>query len=156
MWVYSELGISSVFKIYLPAASGTPAGVAPHVATRTLGGQETILLVDDDPSLRTVARNILDRAGYTVLEAGDAPQAIALFEQHAVDLLLTDVVLPGASGPEFARALQARRPTLKVLFMSGYSRESQMRDEPIEVSRYVQKPITPELLARRVRAILDE
>ena len=121
--VYSEPGLGSTFKVYLPA--GPPGlNIAPvsHVTPPELRGTQTLLVVDDDASvLRTVER-ILQRAAYTVLTAGNAADALALLQSHAVDMLLTDVVLVGTDGVELALQARAHQPDLGVLFMTGYAR----------------------------------
>jgi two-component system cell cycle sensor histidine kinase/response regulator CckA len=119
-------------------------------------GSETILLVEDDIQVRTIARKALIRYGYSVLEAADVDTALALEASHAgpIDLLITDVVLPLRSGGELAAALRARRPDLPAIFMSGYA------DDQVSLPReagdtFLQKPFGPESLARKVRETLD-
>src|SRR5450432_1020469 len=160
VWVYSEPGRGTTFKVYLPrveeAAHANPqvGGVIPF----DLRGSETILLVEDEEAVRIVARRILERYGYQVQVAQNASEAFALLEQRhePVHLLLTDVVMPFMSGAELAAQLLARWPDLKVLYMSGYTGGSVVSHGPLETSAsFLQKPFTSESLARKVRSVLD-
>ncbi len=119
---------------------------------------ETILLVEDEDAVRNLTRRLLENAGYTVLQASDAEAALELAQRHAgrLDMLLTDVVMPGLSGPELARRLMSSRPGLRVLYVSGYPDETMASQGILEPdASFLQKPFTPETLARRVREILD-
>jgi len=155
--VTSEPGRGTTFAIYFPRTEGVQASTvsdAPR-SNSSRRGSETILLVEDDDQVRAVARGILRRQGYTVLEAAGPGEALIVTErQPAIGLLLTDVVLPLMSGPELAVRLRAIRPEMKVIFMSGYS------DDIIGPSSggapFLQKPITPEDLTRKVRDVLGE
>ncbi|MBX6366110.1 MAG: response regulator, partial [Gemmatimonadetes bacterium] len=121
-------------------------------------GPETVLLVEDEPSVRSLARRVLQRQGYTVLEAADGEAALALAAQHAerIDLLLSDVVMPRMSGRALASHLAKLRPGLRVLFMSGYADELRGRHGTVDDGiAYLQKPFTPEDLASRIRTLLD-
>jgi PAS domain S-box-containing protein len=159
VWVYSEVGQGTTFKIYLPqidAAVDSTHSIAPPI---TLRGSETILLVEDDDQVRAVARDILRRNGYNVIEARNAGEALLHSERHptTIHLLLSDVVMPQMSGPELAKRLAASRPEMRVLCMSGYTDDSIVRHGVIEAHlAYLQKPITPESLTTRVREVLDE
>jgi CheY-like chemotaxis protein len=158
IWVYSEPGKGTSFKVYFPRADGDaqePRSVAPPA---TLDGSETVLLVEDDEQVRTVARSILRRHGYKVLEASNGGEAMLLCESHGqpIDLLISDVVMPHMSGPELARRLARLRPDMKVLCMSGYTDDSVVRHGVMDSDiAYLQKPITPETLTRKVREVLD-
>ncbi len=158
IWVYSEPGKGTTFKIYFPRTD-SEVDVAPAVRLpETLFGSETILLVEDDDQVRDVAQGILKRYGYRVIEARNAGEALLHSEGHAgaIDLLLTDVVMPQLSGPELAQRLGRARPTMKILCMSGYTDESIVRHGVLEARiAYLQKPLTPEGLARKVRELLD-
>jgi two-component system cell cycle sensor histidine kinase/response regulator CckA len=127
-------------------------------ATGPTRGDETILLVEDEDSLRAVARGILRRAGYHVLEAQNAGEALLLCEAHRgpIQLLLTDVVMPRLSGPDLAERLLVMRPDMKVLCMSGYTDDGVVQ-RAVAGGRFafLQKPITPDSLARKVRDVLD-
>ncbi len=156
--VYSEPGIGTSIKIYLPAVN---AAVTPRRAAapqRTYGGSETVLLVEDDEGVREVAMASLQLHGYRVICASDGAEAIAMANQKGkIDLLLTDVVMPRMSGSELARDLRAQLPELKVLFMSGYTEDSVVRQGLLEASvAFIQKPYTPVSLARKVREVLDQ
>ena len=160
IWVYSEPGHGAAFKVYLPRAEA-PArpGARPASPAGTVkGGTETILLVEDAAALRAAARQVLERQGYAVIEAADGEAAIGVAAAHSgvIDLLLTDVVMPKLSGRELAERLSAQRPGLRVLFTSGYSDEAVVRHGEIRPGAgYLQKPFTPDGLARKVREVLD-
>ncbi len=159
VWVYSEPGQGATFKIYLPRVDEPAQPLEPlATATTSLRGTETVLLVEDEVTVRAVAREMLERQGYTVLEATGAEAAMALAEAHRgpIHLLLTDVVMPGSSGRALADRLTALRPELRVLFMSGYTDEAVVRHGILERGvAYLQKPFAPEGLARRVREVID-
>ena len=157
IWVYSEPGVGTTFKVYLPLVANAAATPRPAPETALLRGTETVLLVEDEDQLRSVARIILKRQGYTVLEARNADGALLLCEQHPkIALLLTDVVMPGMSGPALVRRLASAHPGMRVLCMSGYTDDSVVRHGVLEGSlAYLQKPITPDSLARKVREVLD-
>ena len=158
VWVYSEPGKGTTFKVYLPRVD--EAVEAPHAAEprSSLRGAETILLVEDDDQVRTVARGILSRSGYHVIEARNAGEALLHSEKHPgmIHLLLSDVVMPQMSGPELAKRLAKARPDMKVLCMSGYTDDSIVRHGVLEARiAFLQKPITPQTLTTRVREVLD-
>jgi PAS domain S-box-containing protein len=158
VWVYSEPGRGTAFKVYLPridAALDVGDSVPPPAEAN---GTETVLLVEDEQSVRTVARRVLERRGYTVLAPESPDEAVAICETHAgtIDLLLTDVVMPGVDGAELAARLCALRPSLKILYMSGYTDGSIASYQVLEQrSAFVQKPFSSQLLSRTVRAVLD-
>jgi signal transduction histidine kinase/ActR/RegA family two-component response regulator len=161
VWVYSEPGHGTAFKVYLPRASGAaksvPAGQGDAPA-RARGGHETVLIVDDDDQVRAVACTILRRNGYVVLEASNGGEALLIAEQHGatIHLLLTDVVLPRLSGRQIAERVAKARPGIKVLYMSGYTDDAILQHGILESNvAYLQKPLTPEGLSRKVRAVLD-
>jgi two-component system, cell cycle sensor histidine kinase and response regulator CckA len=158
VWVYSEVGKGTTFKVYLPrvdAEVDTPRDIDPPTA---LHGSETILLVEDDDQVRLVARGILRRSGYHVIEARNAGEALLHSEEHpgTIDLLLSDVVMPQMSGPALAKRLARARPGMKVLCMSGYTDDSIVRHGVLDADlAYLQKPITPDALTSKVREVLD-
>ncbi len=156
--VYSELGQGSTFKVYLPVAEDERA-VALPVVEDPPGGNETILLVEDDEAVRQLARASLETYGYTVLAAADAAQALRLVEERhgQIDLLVTDVVMPQMSGRELVEQLRQRFPTLKVLYVSGYTDDVILRLGLAQAEvTFLQKPFTPTTLARKVRDVLDQ
>jgi CheY-like chemotaxis protein len=159
VWVYSEPGKGTTFKVYLPSVDLAKDTLRPPKAPVTLGGVETILLVEDDDQVRAVVKSTLKQHGYRVLEARNAGEALLISERHdgPIDLLLSDVVMPQMSGPELAKRLAHTRPTMKVLCMSGYTDDSIVRHGVLEAHvAYLQKPITPVLLTTRVREVLGE
>jgi len=158
IWVYSELGNGTTFKVYLPkeeAEVGTRKSVPLPTSLR---GTETVLLVEDEEQVRAIVLSILRRQGYRVIAAQNAGEALLLSETHAeaIDLLLTDVVMPHMSGPVLAKRLAATRPEMKVLCMSGYTDDSIVRHGVLETGvAYLQKPVTPAALSRKIREVLD-
>jgi two-component system, cell cycle sensor histidine kinase and response regulator CckA len=161
IWVYSEPGHGTTFRVYLPRVEGQLDAEANGPATVTaaeLRGSETILLVEDEEQIRRVAREILLKQGYRVLEARNGVEAIAEGERHpgAIDLLVSDVVMPQMGGAELTERLVRIRPSMKVLCMSGYTDDVMLRLGALQGSiAYLQKPITPQTLAQKVRAVLD-
>lgn len=160
IWVYSEEGRGTTFKVYFPRVT---AHAEEH--KRTSGGldgprgSETILLVEDAELVRNLARQVLETAGYRVLVAANAEAAIDLCEKingDRIDLLLTDVVMPGMSGNEMSRILVAKQPDLPVLYMSGYTDEAIVQHGVLEAGiNFLQKPFTPGALTSKVREVLD-
>ncbi|HVZ74885.1 MAG TPA: ATP-binding protein [Polyangia bacterium] len=158
IWVYSEPGQGTTFKIYLPRMEGEATSMTPAPVLTEVRGNETILLVDDDEQVRAVTRDLLRRNGYVVLDAPNGGEALLICEQHGakIHLLLTDVVLPRMSGRQIAERVSAMRKDIKVLFMSGYTDDAVLHHGILESdAAYLQKPITPGLLSRKVRAVLD-
>jgi len=156
VWVYSELDRGTTFKIYLPSVDQPVIRAkASSVPASTLG-TETVLVVEDNAAVRSVLCRVLKDAGYVVFEACDAVKATEIVSggEH-IDLLLTDVVMPGVSGPELAVELQQKRPEMKVLFMSGYSGSAITRHGVLrEGLVFLQKPFSPGSVSRAVRAAL--
>jgi CheY-like chemotaxis protein len=160
IWVYSEPGQGSSFKIYLPRVTEAPAPArAGQHGSGPVGGSETILLVEDDEMVRVLTRRMLEGRGHTVLPASRGDEALRLVGEHgkAIDLLLTDVVMPGMSGRELATRVLALRPGIKVLYLSGYTDDAIVRHGMLEPGvAFLQKPFTPDTLLRKVREVLDE
>jgi CheY-like chemotaxis protein len=158
VWVYSEVGTGTTFKVYLPRIA--QAVVEPVVAAETgkaVGGKETILLVEDQDAVRELLVSALRRAGYVVLEAENGEQALSLVEgrETTVAALVTDVVMPRLSGPDLHKRLLAISPGLKVVFMSGYA-EDQVKAASIDgEAAFLEKPFSPHLLSRKLRSLLD-
>jgi CheY-like chemotaxis protein len=157
IWVYSEPGRGSTFKVYLPRIEGTARAAAGPAEQRSLRGSETILIVEDEPVVRGLVLEILTRQGYEVLEAPDAAAARLLCERHqgSIDLLLTDVVMPHTNGRELAEALRSRRPGMRVLYMSGYTDDAVVLHGIQEGANFLEKPFRPDSLARKVREVLE-
>ena len=160
IWVYSEEGRGTTFKIYFPRV--TAAAEEYKRASNGLDmpqGSETILLVEDAEWVRTLAREVLETAGYRVLEAANADAAIRLCDSingDRIDLLLTDVVMPGMSGNEMSRILLVKHPGMPVLYMSGYTDDAIVQHGVLEAGiNFLQKPFTPAALAMKVREVLD-
>jgi two-component system cell cycle sensor histidine kinase/response regulator CckA len=159
IWVYSEPDRGTTFKIYLPsieaAVDQKPSG---RPKDSTLTGTETLLLVEDDQGLRELAYRILHRCGYTVLSAGNAEDAVRLcsLQGGSINLLVTDIVMPGANGPELSRRLTTLHPNIKTLYMSGYTSGGIPHDDAgNRGTAFLQKPFTEDMLTRSVREILD-
>lgn len=157
--VTSQLGRGTRFDIFFPrvAAEGQ-AAVTPPASGQPSGGTETILLVEDDSSVRTLLRDALRKLGYHVIEAKHGLEASLLASQEidGLDLLLTDMVMPGMGGRELAQHLITIKPDLRILFMSGFTDDiGILTGHEQATSAFLQKPFTPELLARTVRKILD-
>ncbi|HEY6552750.1 MAG TPA: ATP-binding protein [Vicinamibacteria bacterium] len=157
--VYSEPGHGTTFKVYLPRALRTePAPPSEPLELEAPRGSETVLLVEDETLLRELVRECLQESGYAVIEARHAAHALERVESHAgpIDLLVTDVVMPGMSGRDLALRLQTSHPAMKVLYMSGYTDDAVVLHGVLEEkAAFLQKPFTTERLARKVRAVLD-
>ena len=157
IWAYGEPGHGATFKFYLPAVRDVAMATPVLPREEQLGGTETILLAEDDDVLRKLTSSVLRHYGYAVLTAGNAAEAIRLSRAHQkpVQLLLTDLVMPGESGHNLAKRLLEERPDIKVLFMSGYTDDAVARQGLVlEGSGFLQKPFTPATLARKIREIL--
>ena len=158
IWVYSEPGHGTSFKIYLPRVEMSAAKAEPHRATaRALRGSETILVVEDEQDVRSLVVRLLRSMGYWVLEASRADEALMVCLRHKgpVHLLLTDVVMPQMSGRDLLDRLRPLRPDIRVLFTSGYAEEALHRKVLESGAAFLQKPFTEEALARKVRDVLD-
>jgi two-component system cell cycle sensor histidine kinase/response regulator CckA len=156
--VTSELGRGTTFRIYLPKSEAGAAVPKPAArASVPRGGTETILLAEDEEAVRDLVRTILEQRGYTVLEAADGHEAIGICEDYRgeIHLLVSDVVMPLMSGPELAARLLRLRPSLRTLFLSGYTDEAVNAHGVIAGANFLQKPFKPVDLAARVRDVLD-
>ena len=157
--VYSEAGVGTTFRVFLPAVepeAETPSVHGTEVISR---GFETILLVEDEDSVRELVTTVLESYGYTVLTAPEGLAALQLVEgcSQAIDLLVTDVVMPHMGGRQLAETLVAHQPGLKVLFISGYTDDAVVRHGILQANvNFLQKPFTANSLARKVREILDD
>jgi PAS domain S-box-containing protein len=157
--VYSEIGTGTSFKVYLPKANGIqPAVTARAVAGRLQVEAHTVLVVEDAEGLRELTKRLLERQGYTVFVAANADEALELFDHNAsIDVLLTDVVMPGISGPELSKQLVARRPTLRVVYMSGYTDEAIVHHGVLNPGiALLNKPFTSDALEQKIRKVLEQ
>jgi PAS domain S-box-containing protein len=159
IWVYSEPARGTTIKVYLPRVAGATEPLTPAPEAKEVrGGDETVLLVEDATPVRALARRSLEARGYRVLDAADGPAALALSADHrgGIDILVTDVVMPGMSGRELAERLAPLRPDMKVLYTSGYTDDAMVRQGVLNAGvAFLQKPFVPDTLARKVRDVLD-
>jgi CheY-like chemotaxis protein len=157
--VYSEPGVGTTFKVYMPREKQQiVARKSQQGVVRLRRGTETVLLVEDDDGVRALTRMILERSGYRVLEARNGGEALLLCEQHKgpIHLLVSDVVLPQLSGGQLAERLASLQPTMKVLFMSGYTDDAIFHHGSLAAEApFLHKPFSPETLAQKVREVLD-
>ena len=162
IWVYSEPGHGTVFKVYFPPAEQRARASEQDNAGRRSGdamhGWETVLLVEDEDAVRALAREVLRRHGYVVLEARHGVDALRMAERHPDDihLMITDLVMPHMGGRNLVERLAAVRPKMKVLFMSGYTDHALMHRDLTPGTAFLQKPFTPEAFVRKVRSVLDQ
>lgn len=159
IWVYSEVGRGTTFKVYLPRAAG-PRDTLQRRSTSPLPprGSETILVVEDEPAVRRMAIRTLERLGYNVIEAENGGSALLTCERYdgQIDLLVTDVVMPQMSGHELAKRLALTRPQMKILYMSGYTENAIVYNGVLAPeTEFLAKPFMPDVLAQKVRAVLD-
>jgi len=157
--VYSEVGKGTSFKVYFPnSESLEPFADEAAPVAGPLVGTETVLVVEDQLELRELAKRLLQQQGYTVLVAANAAEAVRLFHEHpAIDLVVTDVVMPGASGPELTRQLMEQRPALKVIYVSGYTEDAIVEHGVLTPGiAFLDKPFTSETLGRKVREVLEQ
>ncbi|MBI4567793.1 MAG: response regulator [Planctomycetes bacterium] len=160
IWAYSEVGRGTTFKVYLPRVDAAPASSEnwDRPPFSAVGGDETILLVEDDEMVRALAQEILETVGYRMLVAHDGTEACAALgnTEAKVDLVLTDVVMPRLGGPALLERMRALRPDLRFLFMSGYTADVIVHDGVLDPgAHFIGKPFTPDALARKVREVLD-
>jgi len=157
--VSSELGLGTTFRIYLPRSEAPPPAVVDPSVEKMPDGTEHILLVEDDPSVRRLSKELLVRLGYSVTEAasGRAGLALGSDDTRHFDLALCDVILGDMSGPAVAEAMRALRPSIRVLYMSGYMDEAIVKTGVLDEGQpFLQKPFTPMQLAKKIREVLDE
>jgi two-component system cell cycle sensor histidine kinase/response regulator CckA len=159
IWVYSELGVGTTFKIYFPRVDDALQPTQEESLAPPARGSETVLLVEDETSLRDVLRDTLEENGYTVLVAGDGAAALQVADEHAtpVHLMVTDVIMPGMTGREAAEEIARTRPQMKVLYVSGYTQEAIIRHGDFGVgTAFLSKPFTSTALLRKCRELLDD
>jgi CheY-like chemotaxis protein len=159
IWVYSELGQGSVFKIYLPRVDAAVQQSRPsELAPELLRGVETILLVEDEQSVRTLTRSLLEDGGYTVLEASNGMHALELAGRHSgpIHLLLTDMVMPGMNGRVLAQKMTEGHPGIRVVYISGYTGSLSGHEELFDSgATLIQKPFSRSTLLWKLREVLD-
>ena len=158
IFVYSEPGQGTAFKVYLPRVDEFVTGKEAVAQDRQpLTGTETVLLVEDEDAVRQMAQEILRLSGYKVLDANNGAEAVKVSEQHqgAIDLMLTDVVMPQIGGRELAERLSVTRPDMRVLYMSGYTDDAFVHHGVLDGrAAFLEKPFTPDALALKVREVL--
>jgi PAS domain S-box-containing protein len=158
VWVYTEPGLGTSFKIYLACVDAVPEIEPPNdKVMNVVAGSQTILIVEDDPALLQVTHRSLEEVGYAILEARSSKEAIDISESHTgpIHLMVTDVVLPGMSGVKLAAYLSAQRPEMKVLYVSGYTNDTVFHHGVLEPGlAFLQKPFSARTLARRVGEVL--
>jgi PAS domain S-box-containing protein len=157
--VHSEIGKGTAFQVYFPKADPEETVVdAPAPVARLRAGTQTVLVVEDEEGLRQLAKKLLQRLGYTVLIAADATEAHRLFDENpTIDLLLTDVVMPGASGPELTTRLVEQRPALRVIYMSGYTEDAIVQHGVLKPGiAFLNKPFTSQTLGEKIREVLEQ
>jgi CheY-like chemotaxis protein len=158
IWVYSEEAQGTTFKVYFPRVDDAAEPLGPVTGLARRAGTETILLVEDEDVVRQLVRDVLGRAGYTVMECRNGAEAEFMASNFGgtIHLLITDVVMPGRSGRELAKALRVSRPQIPVLFMSGYTDNAIAHHGVIDADvEFLEKPFTPDQLLHRVRSIID-
>jgi two-component system cell cycle sensor histidine kinase/response regulator CckA len=158
IYVYSEEKIGTTFKVYLPATADImEASEEKGKKMRELRGTETVLVVDDEPSIRRLVRDTLEPLGYHLVEASCGEEALQriVMMKNGIDLMLTDVIMPDMNGRELADRVREQRQSIKILFMSGYTEETIAQHGVGEAKRFLQKPLTPKKLVASVRDILD-
>jgi CheY-like chemotaxis protein len=156
--VQSQPGRGSTFSIFLPVTAADAGQARPAPASADQGGGETVLVVEDEDAVRSLVARVLRSRGYRVLEAASGTLALAVVDAHigAIDLILTDVIMPGMSGPELVRRLIAERPALRVIYMSGYTQDEVLHHGVRQdTASFLEKPMTPGGLAAKVREVLD-
>jgi signal transduction histidine kinase/ActR/RegA family two-component response regulator len=159
VWAYSELGVGTTFKIYFPRVTDQVMGATRRPPLRELPtGTETVLLVEDEETVRALAREVLKRQGYRVLDVRNGAEALAAWRASPVPvhLLVTDLIMPEMNGRDLVDELSAKHPALKVLYISGYTDHAIVLNGTLHPNAaFLQKPFTPEALTRAVRQVLD-
>jgi two-component system, cell cycle sensor histidine kinase and response regulator CckA len=159
IWVYSELGMGTTFKIYWPGGYQSGVNIAQHSGPDEVSqGSETLLVVEDEEAVRQSASEFLTTCGYTVLQAVNGKEALEVTREYqgTIDLMITDVVMPHMGGAKLAGQLALARPDMKVLFVSGYAETTVQRYGSIDITtNFMQKPFTLKMLSRKVREVLQ-
>lgn len=156
IWLYSEPGEGTTFKVYLPRVEKPLTSDASRAVQDVPGGGEIVLLVEDEEALRTATQEFLSSKGYKVFAAGNAAEALAIGEEQMpkLDIVVTDIVMPGLRGPELAVRLKRKHPQLRVIYMSGYPEGTQDTREFGRGTIFLQKPFTLATLAQKLREVL--
>jgi CheY-like chemotaxis protein len=158
VWVYSEPGQGTSFKIYLPRVMDAAEALPQPIHSVASRGTETILVVEDDEQVRRLTRKMLEARGHTVLVAANGVEALQLLETHSglIELLVTDVVMPEMSGRELAERVAVLRPAMRILYLSGYTDDTVVRHGVLQSGiAFLQKPFAADALVRKVREVLD-
>jgi len=157
VWVYSEPGMGTTFKIYLPVIHERAREEKPVIQESNIGGTETVLLVEDEEAVRSSAREYLVLNGYTVMEANDGEEALKLSREFAgpIDIVVTDVVMPKMGGAQLVARIAMERPFTKVLCVSGYAESTVLRHGLVNTQRFLQKPFSLRALAQKIRTIIE-
>jgi len=158
IYVYSELGLGTSFKIYLPAVEHPAEPLSATRQEAPIGGTETILLAEDEKAVRELVVAVLTGLGYRVMTANNGEEAVALFEEHEseIDLILSDTIMPKLGGKELFETVHRRKPNLKFVFMSGYNLDTVGEGGlPVNDVDFLQKPFSPVVLGRKIREVLD-
>jgi CheY-like chemotaxis protein len=159
LWCESEVGRGTTFRVYLPRVDEPVTHPEPRPAQAPIHpGDETILLVEDEPEVRSLVQRILKTQGYTVVTAANPDEAIAVAREFkgTIQVMVTDVVMPGMSGLQLAARLMPMRPNMRVLFVSGYTHDAIGHHGVLDPgTAFLQKPFTPNALARKVREVLE-
>jgi CheY-like chemotaxis protein len=158
IWVYSEPELGTTFKVYMPVVKGSPEAVAAPTPAPGARVDEVVLVAEDEPMVRNIMARTLRECGYAVLEAGHGGEALEMVEAHQgrISLIVADLVMPDMGGREMAAQLAERWPDVPVLFTSGYTGLDVVRRGLMEEGQqFVQKPLAPEELARKVREMVD-
>jgi len=158
IWVYSEPGLGTTFRIYFPRVDGAGEAASPKRPIGELQGRETVLVIEDEEPVRIAVQRVLERFGYRVLVSADAEQAASIVRSHgqAIDVILSDVVVPGSNGPSLVRELTGSPSRAKVVFMSGYTDHAVLRNGALQKgTNFIQKPFAPHALVAKIREALD-
>jgi two-component system cell cycle sensor histidine kinase/response regulator CckA len=158
IYVYSEVGKGTTFKIYLPVSAEKKDEQLEKVQECMIGGEETILVVDDDPSIRSLIKDILQPLGYELFFADDGDEALKIIRKKGpVDMVMTDVIMPNMNGRQLADIVLRDYPGVKIIFMSGYTDETITQQGVLTAGDIlIQKPLSPAKLTKRLREILDQ
>jgi CheY-like chemotaxis protein len=160
IWVYSEVGVGTSFKVYLPQADEIAKVPVPDAhALGATRGTESILVVEDEDDVRALVQDVLEGEGYSIQGACDGREALRICDatEGVIDLMVTDVIMPGMSGRELADEVRPKRPEMKVLYMSGYTDDAIVHHGVLDPgTAFLQKPFTPGTLLGKVRQVLDE